>query len=138
MRRYIHTAIVAAVAKQKVESFESSFLLDGFFRCWHSPTEVTYRSSILGTGDTYNASQLVAFLQDWVDSRPVVRMEEFELQVLGGGCPVALSSLSALECPPSNGGSQLPADPTLITRDPAVIECVNICLFRRGGTVMCT
>ena len=137
MRRYIHTAIVAAIAKQEVELFESSFLLDGFFRCWHSPTEVTYRSSIIDTG-TYDAHRLVAFLQDWVDSRPVVRMEGFELQVLGGGCPVALSSLSAPECSPPSGDSQLPADPTLITRDPAVIECVNVCLFRRGGTVMCT
>ena len=69
-----------------------------------------------------------------MNSEPALLVDQFGLWV-GAKCPVRISSLSDPQCP----GLTPPAgDPTLITRDPAVIQCVNACMYRLRGERFCT
>ena len=67
------------------------FIRKGLFRCWNSLNEFTYRSAIVGT-EAHNATELVGFLQEWVNSEPALQVDQFELEV-GTRCPVLIPSL---------------------------------------------
>ena len=45
----------------------------------------------MGTED-HNATELVGFLQEWVNSEPALQVDQFELEV-GTRCPVLIPSL---------------------------------------------
>ena len=68
-----------------------------------SPTGV-----IVGTGH-HNATKLLRFLEEWVNSEPVLQVEKLGLW-FSTKCPVKISSLSAPQCPsfrqPPAGGAQ--------------------------------
>ena len=113
--------------------FALSNILVGQFSCRTTPTQVTYRSTILGTAG-YNASYLLDILQGWVESGPTITARQLLLDV-SSNCPVRISFLSDSECPVSN--SQPLGDPTLITSDPKVIQCVHVCLLRTQGRGIC-
>ena len=49
----------------------------------------------MGT-ETHNATELVQFLEEWVNSEPVLQVDQFELWV-GMKCPVPISSLKLKE-----------------------------------------
>ena len=51
----------------------------------------------MGTGH-HNATELLRFLEEWVNSEPVLQVEKFGLQV-STKCSVQISSLSAPQCP---------------------------------------
>ena len=40
----------------------------------------------------HNATELVGFLQEWVNSEPALQVDQFELEV-GTRCPVSIPSL---------------------------------------------
>ena len=67
------------------------FIRKGLFRFWNSLNELTYRSVIVGT-EAHNATELVGFLQEWVNSEPALQVDQFELRV-GTRCPVLIPSL---------------------------------------------
>ena len=46
----------------------------------------------------YNATRLLGFVEEWVDSEPVLQVEKFGLW-LSTKCPVQISSLSDPQCP---------------------------------------
>ena len=87
---YIHSEVTQAISEHCNCSFSMEFIRNGVFRCWNASNEVTYRSTIVGT-KANNATQLVQFLQKWVNSKPVLLVEIFELWV-DTKCPVRLSS----------------------------------------------
>ena len=87
---YIHSEVTQAISEHCNCSFSMEFIRNGVFRCWNASNEVTYRSTIVGT-KANNATQLVQFLQKWVNSEPVLLVEIFELWV-DTKCPVRLSS----------------------------------------------
>jgi len=88
---YIHSRIAKAISYQCNCSFPVEFIRDGFFRCWNAPDEFTYRSAIVGT-EAHNATELVQFLEEWVNSEPALQVGRFELWV-DTKCPVLISSL---------------------------------------------
>ena len=49
----------------------------------------------MGTED-HNATELVGFLQEWVNSEPALQVDQFELEV-GTRCPVLIPSLKQKE-----------------------------------------
>ena len=97
MESYIQTGIVEAISDRCNCEFQATFIRSGIFHCWNTPDEVTYRSVIVGTG-RHNTTKLLRFLEEWVNSEPVLQVEKFGLRV-STKCPVQISSLSAPQCP---------------------------------------
>ena len=97
--------------------------------------DVTYRSTISGTIGN-NASQLLAILQDWVASGPVIKLN-WKLLRVSPGCPTRIASMADPECSLSGPTHTMFDDPTLITSDSKVIKCVNACLYRKQGHGIC-
>ena len=91
IRSYIHRGIAKAISYQCNCSFSAEFIRNGLFRCWNALNEFTYRSTIVGT-KAHNATELVGFLEQWVNSEPALQVDQFELWV-GTRCPVPISSL---------------------------------------------
>ena len=91
IRSYVHRGIAKAISYQCNCSFSAEFIRNGLFRCWNALNEFTYRSTIVGT-KVHNATELVGFLEQWVNSEPALQMGQFELWV-GTRCPVPISSL---------------------------------------------
>ena len=67
------------------------------FQCWNALDEITYRSVIMGT-EHNNATELLGFVEEWVNSEPVLQVEKLGLW-LSTKCPVQISSLSDPQCP---------------------------------------
>ena len=126
-------AVTKAISDGCNCSFPVEFIRTGQYTCWSAPTEVTYRSTIVGT-ETHNSSQLIGFIDEWVNTRTTVKIE-WLLHKVYPDCPVQISSLSEPECMSSE---PLTGDPTLITTDPQVIQCVNACLIKLRGGGGCT
>ena len=129
----ITSAISTVISSRCNCSFSESIVQDGLFSCWNSPTEVTYRSTIVSTD---NASMLVGYIEDWVRSeQPFLRVGDFRLQ-LYQDCPVHISSMSAPECV----SAKLPTDgPSVIaSSDPVITNCLNYCLVRVRGEPLCS
>ncbi len=109
-------------------NFTETALHNGLFTCWNSPSEVTYRATIVGT---FNTSQLVGYIEEWVMAkRPFVKIGRVGLRVYQN-CPVRIVSLEDdPECPDA-----VPvAGPAVIaSSDPDVIQCLNNCLLSVKG-----
>ena len=69
----------------------------GVFSCRTSQNYTTFRTTIDGTANT-NSLKAAAVIQEWVESGPVVRVEWYLVDVIGGKCPVVIDSLSEEEC----------------------------------------
>ena len=131
MEHSIHLALTKAVSTLCNCSFSSKFLRTGKFRCWNSPSEVTYRTSVVGMA-TYNSSQLVGLIESWVRSEvAMVDVGRISLQVLSSECGVGLSSLSEGECGVEGSGGGSPTL-SLVSQDAGTIQCMQSCLVRKG------
>lgn len=130
MESSIHQAITEAVSELCNCSFSGKFLRKGKFRCWNSPSQVTYRSSVVGTA-SLKSSQILAHIEGWVRSQVAeVDVGQMSLQVLSSSeCAVGLSSLTEAEC---EGRSSL-TTLTLVTQDVGAILCVQNCVNSTSG-----
>ena len=110
--------------------FNNSVLLHGVFTCQSSPNMATYCSSLLNPGlpGLSNASSLVGYIQDWVSSGPVVRLDWLMVRI-NQHCPVAIGGLNDPECHP----------PSLLR--PELINTINgvmnTCAVRSLGSQIC-
>ena len=96
-KSYIRSGIAKAISGCCNCEFPVAFIRSGIFQCWNAPDEVTYRSVIVGTEDL-TATKLLGFLEKWVNSKPVLQVENFGLW-LSTKCPVKISSFSDPQCP---------------------------------------
>ena len=128
----IQNAIVDTISSQCKCNFPHQLIRKGRFSCRNTTTEATYRSTITGTMSN-NASQLVNFIQNWVHIKPTIEVDWYLLDVYND-CPVRISSLTGRECRVTGPNS---SDQTLITSDPVIIRCVNLCLYRLRGESIC-
>ena len=112
MESYIHIGIAKIISDRCNCEFQATFIRSGIFHCWNAPDEVTYRSVIVGMG-RHNATKLLRFLEEWVNSEPVLQVEKLGLW-LSTKCPVKISSLSAPQCPS-------------FRQPPADAQCGNVC-----------
>ena len=133
MEEAIHNGIVKAVSRLCNCTFSVDFIRSGVFRCWNSPTEVTYRSAIVST-DTYYASDIVGYIEKWVESKPalLLHLEKLELKV-ETKCPVRLTLMSDPECPLVH--TVLNETMSLVSSDIKVIDCMKKCM---GEASSCT
>ena len=70
--------------------------MQGSFGCDASPSLTTYRNSLIGT-QNFNATQLIGFIQDWVTSEPIIKIDWYTIRV-DSSCPTAIASLEEKEC----------------------------------------
>ena len=66
------------------------------FICEDSPNRMTYQNMLLGTHN-FNGTQVVNFIQDWVNTGPLIKIGGNYLRV-DSSCPVAITSLDELTC----------------------------------------
>ena len=129
----IHSAIISVLGDHCKCMFPPSNIDSGHFTCLTTPMQATYRSTISGIVGN-NATHLLSVLQDWVATGPVIELDWMLLHV-SPDCPIHIASKADPECSPSE---PLTFDnPTLITSDSVVIQCVNVCLLRTRGRSIC-
>ena len=92
----IHRELIEPISCQCNCTFPDGFIRRGKFSCRNTTATVSYRSTIVGT-NTYNASQLVNIIQQWVSSGPILEVEWWLLDVYAD-CPARISSLNDPEC----------------------------------------
>ena len=69
------------------------------FRCFPSPTHVTYYRARLGGTLETNSSELISLLEEWVRGGPSVTVNRV-IMTVDPNCYVVISSLSEEECLP--------------------------------------
>ena len=94
---YIHSGIAKVISGRCNCTFPVEFIRTGIFQCWNAPDEVTYRSVMVGTED-HTTTKLLKLLEKWVNSKPVLQVENFGLW-LSTNCPVKIASFSDPQCP---------------------------------------
>ena len=77
--------------------FSRENLLQESFSCSSSPHLTTYQNTLIGTHNV-NASQVIGFIQDWVNSGPRITIKKRYSVLVDKKCPVAVSSLDEPEC----------------------------------------
>lgn len=95
-RNAIEEALIEAIERRCKCSFPIDNLLEDSFSCDKSPQAIVYRNTLIGT-QNFNATEIIAFIQDWVYSEPKIKVEWFTVGV-DGNCPVAIESLEQPEC----------------------------------------
>ena len=112
------------------EQYSRSLIRRGVFTCKSNPTMATYRSTLLNIGipGLTNASSLVSYVQDWVETAPIVRLG-WLLVYINKDCPVAVHQLSDPECPTPHS-----LQPDLIN---TVSGVLNTCAIQSLGTQIC-
>ena len=111
----IEEALIEAIESHCECRFPKDHLLKAIFKCASSPNLTTYRNTLIGT-QNINATQLIGFLQDWVNSAPYIDVNDYAVSV-DKSCPVSIASLSDPEC---GEVSQCPC-----ANDPNVAKCVE-------------
>ena len=129
----IQNAVISIIENYCECTFPPSNIDPGHFTCLITTEQATYRSTISGSIDN-NATRLLSVLQDWVASGPVIELDWILLHV-SPDCPIHISSKADPECSLSEPLTF--ANPTLITSDSEVIQCVNVCLVRTRGRSIC-
>ena len=112
---YIEEALIEAIESRCECHFPKVNLLKASFSCAISPNLTTYRNTLIGTHN-FNATRLIGFIQDWVNSGPKINIKTYTVW-LDSSCPVAISSLKEPEC---GLVSQCPC-----ANDPNVVKCVE-------------
>ena len=88
---YVEEALIEAIKLRCECHFLSENLLQESFSCSSSPHLTTYRNTLIDTHNA-NASQLVGYIQDWVNSGPKITIKNSYLVWVDKKCPVAVSS----------------------------------------------
>ena len=95
-KHHIEVALIEAIESRCECHFPRENLLKALFTCANSSNLTTYRNTLIGT-HTFNATQLIGFIQDWVSSGPQIEIKSYAVW-LDSSCPVAISSLKEPEC----------------------------------------
>ena len=99
--------------------FSEDSISSEYFSCRNSKTSVVYRSTITGL----NATELIGYIQNWVDSSTTLLLDWFYIDVYNI-CPVQISKLDESDCQLTD--SKLLSTPPTLTK---VIECINTYLI---------
>ena len=94
---FIKEALIKAIEHHCKCRFSVTNLRErGIFVCEDSPNLLTYRNVLLGTHN-FNGTLIIDFIQEWVDSGPLIKIGESYVRV-DNSCPVAISSLNEPGC----------------------------------------
>jgi hypothetical protein len=82
-------------------NFSSLAIYSGEFSCQTTTTEVVYRAIINGSSESRTATELVDFMENWLESDGTLLYNKFRLR-LTQNCSLRIESFSEEEC----GGDQ--------------------------------
>ena len=68
----------------------------GYFSCYRSTTETTYRTTITGT-ERVSAANYTDLIQEWVESGVTTRVQWYVIKI-DKNCPVSIMSMDDEEC----------------------------------------
>ena len=68
----------------------------GYFSCYRSTTETTYRTTITGT-ERVSAVNYADLIQEWVESGVTTRVQWYVIKI-DKNCPVSIMSMDNEEC----------------------------------------
>ena len=97
---------------------------------------MTYRSMLLGTHN-FNGEQIVGFIQDWVNTGPLIKIGVNYVRV-DSNCAVGISSMyeSAYEqeevCAYANDPTHTMCAQNLTSRNTSVATCIEGCIIHNG------
>ena len=111
----IEEALIEAIESRCECHFPEDHFLKPMFSCANSPNLTTYRNTLIGTHN-FNATQIISFIQDWVNSGPWINIKGYAVWV-DRSCPVTIASLNEPECGEVN---KCPC-----ANDPNVAKCVE-------------
>ena len=78
-------------------NFHSSAIYSGEFSCQTTSTEVIYRAIINGSSELLRASELTAFMEDWMINEGTLLYNKFRLR-LAQTCSLLIQSYNEPEC----------------------------------------
>ena len=106
-----------------------SFLRSGAFICQSQPTMVTYRTALVNPGiANISSHELATYIQNWVNSAPVMKLHNHMLVRINYNCSVVVSDFSDPEC----------TTPAALRQDPHLINTFNTCAIESLGTQICS
>ena len=97
---------------------------------------MTYRNMLLGTHN-FNGKQIVGFIQDWVNTGPLIKIGGNYVRV-DSGCPAAISTMYASTCEQEevcvydNNPTHAICAQHLTNKNTTVATCIEGCIFRNG------
>lgn len=97
MYKIIRGSILKAITEKGDFSITLDEIGKGFFSCYRSKTESTYRTTITGLRYVSAQTDLIRLIQNWVESGATLRVLWFVIKV-DKSCPVLISSMTADEC----------------------------------------
>ena len=89
--------IEQALRKRCDCDFGSTAIYSGEFSCQTTATEVVYRAIINGSSELRTATELVVYIEDWLQSEGTLLYNKFRLR-LAQNCTLHIKSFSELEC----------------------------------------
>ncbi len=98
MSAYIKNGLAAAIRERCNCGFSSSSIDTGEFSCQTTITEVVYRSRIIGTSNTFTASELLAFVEDWIATEGTFTVNDILRLRTSTECPLRIQSFHDPEC----------------------------------------
>ncbi len=78
--------------------FQIEAISDGEFSCETMIEHALYRSSVNGTSDKHTATELLAFIQDWIMNEGVFRVNQIRLWVSKTCSPLCIEQFNQPEC----------------------------------------
>ena len=93
----IRKDIEQALRKRCSCNFISSAIYSGEFSCQTTTTEVIYRAIINGSSESRIATELVNFIENWLQSEGTLLYNKLRLR-LAQNCSLRIESFSELEC----------------------------------------
>ena len=96
IEQLIRQEVVEAINRGCDCSFPPEFLRIGKLSCRSTFSQVTYRSTVVGTS-SYTSTQLMRFIGEWVNSSTTICIGPFILDI-NTSCGVGVASFSDAEC----------------------------------------
>ncbi len=95
MFHIMHSSI-RKVIQRKGHVIPKGNIQRGYFSCYRSTTETTYRTTITGT-ERVSAVNYTDLIQEWVESEMTTRVLWYAIK-MDKACPVAIASFDDHEC----------------------------------------
>jgi len=96
----LNSLIVDAIQRDGSDTdFSEQYIAKGYFSCFCSTSEATYRIIITGTRN-HNAGYYASLVQEWVSSGVSTRLQWYIVKI-DEACPVIIDSFEKNECQPS-------------------------------------
>ena len=135
-KKFVEKAVIEAIERGCECIFPPDHLLEASFSCESSPNLTTYRNALIGTHE-FNATELINFIQDWVNSGSIIKIQNYSVRV-DSTCLVAISSLEEVECGQPVSQCPYSSDPNFAKcvehlGNTDIANCVNSCIVNQFG-----